>query len=105
MPEYKWPDMKERSLLGKRVSRLDGPDKVSGNAKYCSDVKRPGMLYGRFLRSPYAHAKVVKSIKGPGSEIQWALDEVVGVAAVDEQTAEDAIRKIEVKYEKLPHFV
>lgn len=121
MPEYKWPDMKDRSLLGKRVSRLDGPDKVSGNAKYCSDIKRPGTLYGRFLRSPYAHAKVVsvdisaaeklpgvkavKIIKGPGSEIQWALDEVVGVAAVDEQTAEDAIRKIEVKYEKLPHFV
>ena len=59
MPEYKWPDMNKRSLLGKRVSRLDGPQKVSGKAKYCSDIKRPGMLYGRFLRSPYAHAKVV----------------------------------------------
>jgi xanthine dehydrogenase YagR molybdenum-binding subunit len=121
MPDYKWPDMKQRSLLGKRVSRLDGPDKVSGRAKYCSDLKRPGMLYGKFLRSPYAHAKVVsvdvsaaekmpgvkavKIIKGPGSEIQWAFDEVVGVAAVDEHTVEDALRKIVVKYEKLPHFV
>ncbi len=121
MPEYKWPDMNQRTVIGKRISRLDGPDKVSGRAKYTSDIKPPGLLYGRFLRSPYAHAKVVsieiseaekmpgvkavRIIKGPGSEIQWALDEVACVAAVDEQTAEDAIRKIAVKYEKLPHLV
>jgi xanthine dehydrogenase YagR molybdenum-binding subunit len=121
MPEYKWPEMTQRKILGKRVSRLDGPDKVSGRAKYSSDVKRPGMLYAKFLRSPYAHAKVVsvdisaaekvpgvkavKIVKGPGSEIQWALDEIVGVAAVSEQAAEDGVRAVMVKYEKLPHLV
>jgi xanthine dehydrogenase YagR molybdenum-binding subunit len=123
MPKYEWPEKSKRSLLGTRVSRLDGPDKVSGKAKYASDVKRPGQLYAKFLRSPYAHAKVVsidisaaekmpgvKAVKicqnkGPGSEIQWALDEIVGVVAVDEQTAEDALKKIVVKYEKLPHLV
>jgi xanthine dehydrogenase YagR molybdenum-binding subunit len=123
MSKYDWPEKSRRTLLGKRIARLDGPDKVSGKAKYASDLKRPGQLYAKFLRCPYAHAKVVsidvsaaeklpgvKAVKicenkGPGSEIQWALDEVVGVVAVDEQTAEDALKKIVVKYEKLPHLV
>ena len=123
MPKYDWPEISKRTLLGKRISRLDGPEKASGRAKYASDLKRPGQLYAKFLRSPYAHAKVVsidtsaaekmpgvKAVKicqgkGPGGEIQWALDEVVGVVAVDEQTAEDALKKIVVKYEKLPHLV
>ena len=123
MPKYEWPEKSKRAILGRRVSRSDGPDKVSGRAMYSSDIKRPGQLYARFLRCPYAHAKVVsidisaaermpgvKAVKicekkGPGSEILWALDEVVGVVAVDEQTAEDALRKIVVKYEKLPHLV
>ena len=121
MPEYKWPEAKQRSLIGKRVSRLDGPDKVSGKAKYSSDLKRPGMLFGRFLRCPYAHAKLVSldvsaaervpgvkavmTLKEPGAEIQWALDEIAVVAAENEQIAEDALRKIKVKYEKLPHLV
>ncbi len=121
MAEYKWPEAGKRSLIGKRISRVDGPAKVSGKAKYTYDIKRPGMLYGKILRSPYAHAKIVsidtsaaeklpgvkavKVIQGPGTEIQWAGDEIVAVAAVDEPTAEDAIRAIKVKYEVLPHLV
>ena len=123
MPKYEWPEKSKRAILGKGISKLDSPDKVSGRAKYASDIKRPGQLYAKFLRCPYAHAKVVsidisaaekmpgvKAVKicekkGPGSEIMWALDEVVGVVAVDEHTAEDALRKIVVKYEKLPHLV
>src|SRR5262245_25642755 len=123
MPKYEWPEKSKRAILGQRVSKLDSPDKASGRAKYASDLKRPGQLYAKFLRCPYAHAKVVsidisaaekmpgvKAVKicekkGPGSEILWALDEVVGVVAVDEHTAEDALRKIVVKYEKLPHLV
>lgn len=121
MAEYKWPEEGKRSLIGKRIKRLDGPDKVSGKAKYTFDINRPGMLFGKMLRSPYAHAKIVsidtsaaekmpgvkavKIIQGPGAEIQWAGDEIVIVAAVDEPTAEDAVRAIKVQYEKLPHFV
>src|SRR2546428_2568358 len=121
MAEYKWPEANERKLIGKRFSRLDGPAKVSGKAKYTYDVNRPGMLYGKILRSPHAHAKIVsidtsaaekmpgvkavKVIQGPGTEIQWQADEIVGVAAVDEPTAEDAIRAIKVEYQILPHWV
>ena len=52
MAEYKWPEADKRSLIGKRISRIDGPHKVSGRAKYSYDVKRPGVLYARMLRSP-----------------------------------------------------
>ena len=49
--------------------------------------------------------KAVAVIQKPGTEIFWAGDEIVGVAAVDEGTAEDALRAIKVEYEVLPHFV
>src|SRR5712691_408515 len=121
MPDYSWPDAGHRTLIGKRISRVDSPVKVSGQAKYTYDVKRPGLLFGKILRCPYAHAKVISIdtsaaekmpgvkavhiIQKPNSTIHWAGDEIVAVAAVDEPTAEDAIRAIEVKYQKLPHLV
>jgi xanthine dehydrogenase YagR molybdenum-binding subunit len=121
MPDYQWPDAEHRTLIGKRISRVDSPDKVSGQARYTYDVKSPGMLFGKMLRSPYAHCKIVsidtsaaekmpgvkaiEIVQKPGSTIPWAGDEVVAVAAVDEGTAEDAVRSIQVKYQKLPHLV
>ncbi len=47
------------TVLGTSVKRLDGPDKVTGRAKYTFDINRPGMLYGRIVRSPHPHARVV----------------------------------------------
>jgi xanthine dehydrogenase YagR molybdenum-binding subunit len=121
MPDYQWPDPEHRTLIGQRVSRVDSPDKVSGKARYTYDVKRPGMLFGKMVRSPYAHAKVVsidisaaekmpgvkaiEIVQKQGSTVHWAGDEVVAIAAVDEATAEDAARAIKVKYQKLPHLV
>jgi xanthine dehydrogenase YagR molybdenum-binding subunit len=121
MPEYAWPGAEHRTLIGKRTTRVDSPVKVSGQAKYTYDVHRPGMLFGKVLRCPYAHAKVVSIdtsaaekipgvkavhiVQGPGSNIHWAGDEIVAVAAVDEPTAEDAIRAIKVKFQQLPHLV
>src|SRR4051795_9441114 len=58
-----WP--KKSRLLGTRVRRLDGPAKATGRAKYSYDVNRPGMLHGKILRSPHAHAKI-KSIDTSG---------------------------------------
>ena len=121
MPDYAWPDAEHRSLIGKRVTRVDSPVKVSGQAKYTYDVHRPDMLYGKVLRCPYAHAKVVSIdtsaaekipgvkavhiVQGPGANIHWAGDEIVAVAAVDEPTAEDALRAIKVKYQPLSFLV
>lgn len=121
MVEYFWPDAEDRRLIGRRVSRLDGPAKVTGRAKYTYDLHPPGMLVGRIVHCPHAHARVksvdvsaaekvpgvraVKVLQGPGSEIRWALDEVVYLAAENEQAAEDAVRAVRVEYEVLPHFV
>ena len=119
--KYAWPAPEQRALIGKRISRVDGPDKVSGRAKYTYDVHRPEMLYGSVVRCPYPHAKVVSVdtsaaekmpgvaavhvVQGPGSEINWAGDDVVVVAAVDERAAADAARVVKVEYEQLPFFL
>ncbi len=50
--------MTEYSVVGKGATRLDALDKVTGETKYCTDKTMPGMLYGKVLRSPYAHARI-----------------------------------------------
>ena len=49
-------------VIGTRPIRHDGADKVTGRAKYGADYAFPGMLFGKVLRSPHAHARI-KSIK------------------------------------------
>jgi CO/xanthine dehydrogenase Mo-binding subunit len=46
------------SVIGTSVPRVDGADKVTGKAKYAGDLIIPGMVEGKFLRSPYAHARI-----------------------------------------------
>ena len=67
-------------FVGQNVPRVDGIDKVTGKAKFTGDLMVPGMLYGKILRSPYPHARII-GIDASGAE---AHD---GVAAV--LTAED----------------
>ena len=45
--------------VGKNTQRPDGPDKVTGRARYGDDMIVPGMLHGKTLRSPHAHAKII----------------------------------------------
>ena len=51
----------EYNAVGKRPIRHDGAEKVTGQARYGADISLPGMLYGKVLRSPHAHA-VIRSI-------------------------------------------
>src|ERR1700683_3341495 len=53
-----WGPNDQHRLLNTNFHRVDGPVKATGYAVYTYDVKLPGMLYGRILRSPFAHAKV-----------------------------------------------
>jgi CO/xanthine dehydrogenase Mo-binding subunit len=46
------------SVVGSSVPRVDGIDKVTGRAKYVADLEISGMIEGKFLRSPYAHARI-----------------------------------------------
>ncbi len=119
--KYDWPSADQRHLIGQSISRIDGPIKSSGLAKYSYDINLPGMLFGACFRSPYAHAKItavdisaagripgvkgVHVIQGPGSEIQWAGDEIVEIAAVSQQAAEDGVRAVRVQFQELPFLV
>ena len=46
-------------MVGKPVTRQEGPDKVSGKFIYSADIVLPGMIWGKVLRSPYPHAKIL----------------------------------------------
>ncbi len=50
--------MEEFSLVGKNIPRNDGRAKATGTAIYTDDIKLPGMLHGRILRSPFPHARI-----------------------------------------------
>ena len=73
--EYKW--------VGKRVVRPDGPDKVTGRANFGADFHLPGMLVGRVLRSPHAHAKI-KSIDTSKAEALPGVKAVITSADLPE---------------------
>ncbi|HEY5362612.1 MAG TPA: xanthine dehydrogenase family protein molybdopterin-binding subunit [Aestuariivirga sp.] len=51
---------KKFKVIGTRVPRPDGVDKVTGRARYGADASMPGQLFGLVLRSPHAHAKILK---------------------------------------------
>jgi len=48
------------TLVGVSIPRAEGPDKVTGRAIYAADVNRPGLLWGKILRSPYPHARILR---------------------------------------------
>jgi carbon-monoxide dehydrogenase large subunit len=47
-------------IVGKPIARLEGSAKVTGQARYAADISLPGLLWGKTLRSPHAHACIVK---------------------------------------------
>ncbi len=49
----------EYKVIGHSVPRIDGPEKVTGAAKYTLDLKFPNMLFGKILTSPHAHARII----------------------------------------------
>ncbi len=114
-----WPE--NPRLIGKSIPRVDGLAKASGKAKYPSDMRPEGTLFGVMLYSPYAHAKVksidasaaekmpgVKAvilIAKAGATLRHNGDDIAGVAAETEEQARDAARAIKVEYDVLPHCV
>jgi xanthine dehydrogenase YagR molybdenum-binding subunit len=119
MADPKWPAT--RRLIGKKHSRLDGPAKSTGTAKYSYDINRKGMLFAMLLRCPHAHAKITKidtsaaektpgfralfPIAKAGTECFYAGEEILGIAADTEEHALDCLRAVKVDYEVLEHIV
>ena len=125
---------RENHVLGVSVPRLDGPEKVTGKAKFGADIYLPRMLHGKILRSRYPHARIhsiraEKAERLPGvkavvtwkdapdvmvgmyqndwrafakEKVRYLGDVVAAVAAIDEETALEALDLIEVDYEELP---
>lgn len=128
-----WGADADLAVVGRPHPRVEGEEKVTGRARYAYDIRLPGQLYARVLRSPWPHARihridtsraealpgvhaVLSSANAP--EIEWYKnvllfdrtvrfvgDEVAAVAAESEEIAEDALRLIEVDYEPLPFVV
>jgi xanthine dehydrogenase molybdenum-binding subunit len=70
-------------VIGTRPIRHDGVEKVTGAARYGADYAFPGMLFGRVLRSPHAHANV-KSIKSDKARALPGVKAVVTAADLPE---------------------
>ena len=116
-----WGKARDSRLIGKRISRLSGADKVTGKAKYTFDINRPGLLYGYILRSPVAHATITgidlsaaEALPGvkatipliePGKKVRYEGDEIAAVAAITPEIAEDAARLIQYDYDELDYVV
>jgi len=130
---------KKFHVINTPVHNVDGIAKVTGRAEYTFDLVLPHMLYGKILRSPYPHAKILnidtsRAENLPGvrgvvtgkdtlgvkqgiwrrykelcdeeilarEKVRYIGEPVAAVAAVDEDTAEEALDLIEVEYEPLP---
>lgn len=52
--------MPEFTYVGERIAPVDGYDRISGTADFVTDLKLPGMLHGKILRSPLPHARIVR---------------------------------------------
>ncbi|HLA28457.1 MAG TPA: molybdopterin cofactor-binding domain-containing protein [Syntrophales bacterium] len=132
--------MKNFSVIGKSIPKVDSVAKVKGEAKYADDLSFTGMLYGKILRSPYPYASIknidiskakeLKGVKGiitsedtpknmygrwqdmrpelldeyplAVDKVRYIGDDILAVAAIDEETAEEALELISIDYEILP---
>ena len=70
--------MEKYSVIGKRVPRIDGREKVMGEAKYAADYSLPGMLWCKVARSPFAHARIVNIDTGPAERLPGVKAVVTG---------------------------
>jgi len=114
-----WPE--KREYIGSHHTRIDGAAKVTGSAKYSSDVQPDGWLYGMILRSKWPKAKIAsinleKALKVPGIKaavlaregertVRYYGEELAGVAGTSKQACEDALRVIEIEAKELPFVV
>ena len=115
----KWPEAGQRSVLGSRISRVDGPLKTTGAAKYSYDQNRPGMLWAKVVWSPYAKAEigsidttaasalkgVVGVYKDELKEVQYAGQILAAVAAETEELATEAAALVKIEYKPVEHIV
>ncbi len=79
-------------VVGTRPIRPDGVDKVTGRAVFAADTRASGMLWGKILRSPHAHARIV-SIDTSKAEALPGVRAVVTAADFPEITSRRGVRR------------
>ena len=80
--------MSDYAILGKRVPRVDALDKAMGRALYSADISLPNMLYGKILRSPYAHA-IIRRLDISRAQALKGVKAVVTAADIPKNNAFD----------------
>lgn len=114
-----WKTMEKNKYVGRDIPRTDGPEKVNGAAKYTQDIVLPGMLYGKIVRSPKAHAYIEhidtsRAEKMPGVKAVLNLDkytvryygeEILAIAADSMDIASDAADLVNIRFRDLPFVV
>jgi xanthine dehydrogenase YagR molybdenum-binding subunit len=103
-------------VVGKNQPRLDGPQKVTGKAKYTFDISLPGMLWAKMVRASVPAAEILKIDTSkaeamPGVKAVWTTEsrtvrfagqDIAAVAATSIEIAEEAARAVVVEYEEKP---
>ena len=98
--------MKEFSIVGKSIPRIDAREKATGKAMFTEDFTMPRMLYGQVLRSPYTHARITRldtseAEKVPGVRVVVTAKDVPPVrfsTSVEDQYAlpcDNIVRKVD----------
>ena len=115
-----WDAASELQIVGRPLPRIDAVAKVTGRARYTQDVKPPGLLYARVLRSRLPSARIaaldveparavpgVKAVwaEKVGKRVFFAGQEVAAVAATTVAAAEEALGRVVVRYEEQPFVV
>ena len=114
-----WPD--DLKYLGTETPRVDGPQKVTGKAKYASDIQLPGLLFGMMLRSPWPAARLTAVDLEPArrlSGIKAAIliqdvprdlfyygEEIAAVAGTSREVCEEALANIVLEATPKPFVV
>ncbi len=94
------------NIAGKSIQKINGRDFITGKHKYASDLKLPGMEYGKILRAPSYGATLVsadtsKARALPGITVVEEKD-FIGVIGPDSQTAESALWEIKAQWKTTP---
>jgi len=94
-------------FIGKRITRLDGPAKTTGRARYTADVYLPGMLYGAMITSTMPHARirsidVTKAKAYPGVKGVYILQHLSDMAEVKDKSKEMASKYPIVRFAGQP---
>ncbi|HUF52478.1 MAG TPA: xanthine dehydrogenase family protein molybdopterin-binding subunit [Dehalococcoidia bacterium] len=85
-------DANGHHAVGQRVTRLEGPAKVTGRTVYADDMKLPGMVHAKVLYAPYAHA-LIKSMDTAAAEALSGVHSVITAMDLPEYARNDSNRR------------